>query len=188
MAMFQYPHTIENGQGERLTFLRRVSTPRGERLEVENCVQPGGGPPMHVHHHQEESLTVVQGRIGYQRPGEEPRFAEAGETVTFGAGEAHRFWNAGEGELRCTGYIEPPDSIEYFLRAIYESQKRSGGSRPGAFDAAYLSWRYRDEFAMVDIPRFVQCFVFPVQVLVGTLLGKYRRYADAPEPVRRPRG
>ena len=185
--MFTYPHTIDNGLGERLTFLRRVSTPQGEVLEVENSVQPGGGPPMHVHHHQEESLTVVQGRIGYQRPGEEPRYAGAGETVTFAPGEVHRFWNAGEGELRCTGNIRPPDSLEYFLREIYASQKRSGSMRPDPFDAAYLSWRYRDEFAMHEIPRFVQRFVFPVQVLIGRLLGKYRKYADAPEPVRRSR-
>ena len=47
--MSQYPHTIESASGERLTFLRRVPTPGGERLEVENCVQPGNGPPMHVH-------------------------------------------------------------------------------------------------------------------------------------------
>lgn len=60
--------------------------------------------------------------------------------------------------------------------------------RPDPFDAAYLSWRYRDEFAVHEIPRFVQRFVFPVQVLVGRLLGKYRKYADAPEPVRRARG
>src|SRR5687767_13638343 len=70
--MFQYPHTIENGLGESLTFLRRVSTPQGETLEVENCVQPGGGPPMHVHYLQEESITVVEGRLAYQRPGEDP--------------------------------------------------------------------------------------------------------------------
>jgi mannose-6-phosphate isomerase-like protein (cupin superfamily) len=185
--MFTYPHTIENGHGEQLTFVRRVSTPRGEAVEVENLLQPGSGPPMHVHYHQEESLTVVQGRIGYQRPGEEARFAEVGETVTFGAGEAHRFWNAGQDELRCTGYISPPDSIEYFLAGIYASQKRSGGLRPDPFDAAYLAVRYRDEFELTEIPRFVQRYIFPVQVLIGRLLGRYRRFADAPEPVRRPR-
>lgn len=182
--MFQYPHTIENGRGERLTFLRRVSTPAGERLEVENSVTPGGGPPMHVHYRQQESLTVVEGRIGYQRPGEEPRYAGPGETVTFPAGEMHRFWNAGEGELRCTGYIQPPDNVEYFLRGIYESQKRTGSDRPDPFDAAYLAWRYRREFGMEGIPWFVLRFVFPVQVLIGTLLGKYRKYADAPPPIR----
>lgn len=185
--MFTYPHTIENGQGERLTFLRRVSTPQGETLEVENCVQPGGGPPMHVHYQQEESITVVQGRLGWQRPGEEPHYAGPGETVSFGPGEPHRFWNAGEEELRCTGYIRPPDSVEYFLRGIYDSQKRSGGKRPDPFDAAYLAWRYRDEFGMEEIPRFVRRFIFPVQVMIGTLLGKYRKFADAPPPMRRAR-
>ena len=184
--MFSYPHTIDNGLGERLTFLRRVSTPDGEVLEVENLVQPGGGPPMHVHHLQEEGLTIQHGRLGYQREGEEPRYAEAGETVVFPPGDAHRFWNAGTGELRCTGYIRPPESIEYFLRAIYESQKRKGTSRPDPFDAAYLILRYRSEFGMTEIPAFVQRFIFPVQVLLGRALGKYGKYADAPEPVRRP--
>jgi quercetin dioxygenase-like cupin family protein len=186
--MFTYPHTIDNGQGERLTFLRRVSTPQGETLEVENCVQPGGGPPMHVHYLQEEGVMVVQGRLAYQRPGEEPRYAGPGESVAFRPGEAHRFWNAGEGELRCTGYVRPPDNVEHFLRGLYESQQRSGSKRPDPFDAAYLAWRYRGEFGMVEIPSFVRRFVFPVQVMIGTILGKYRKYADAPPPVRRARG
>jgi mannose-6-phosphate isomerase-like protein (cupin superfamily) len=186
--MFTYPHTIENGHGERITFLRRVRTPQGEMLEVENSVTAGVGPPMHVHYQQEESLTVVEGKMAYQRPGEEPRYAGPGETVTFAAGEAHRFWNAGEGDLRCTGYIRPPDSVEYFLGELYASQKRSGGGRPDPFEAAYLAWRYRDEFGMVEIPAFVRRFIFPVQVTLGTLLGKYRKYAGAPPPVRRARG
>jgi quercetin dioxygenase-like cupin family protein len=174
-----YPHTIENGAGERLTFLRRV----GDRLEVENVVEPGGGPPMHVHHHQEEALTVEHGRIGYQRHGQPPRFAEAGETVVFGRGEVHRFWNAGDEELRCTGYIEPADNVEYFLTAMYRSQREHGGSRPGPFDAAFLARRFRSEVGMAGMPEVVQRFVLPLLVIVGRALGKHRKYADAPEPV-----
>jgi uncharacterized cupin superfamily protein len=180
-----YPHTIENGAGERITFLRRVPGRAGERLEVENVVAPGAGPPMHVHHLQEEVLTVQEGRIGYERPGEPARFAGPGETVAFGPGEAHRFWNAGDGDLRCTGHIEPADNIEYFLGEIFASAKRNGGHRPDPFDAAYLTTRYRSEFALTDVPAAVQRFVFPLQVAVGKLLGRYARYADAPEPVRR---
>ncbi len=185
MGRYTYPHTIENGAGERLTFLRRVPSVTGDRLEAENVVEPGAGPIMHVHHHQEEVLTVDQGRIGYQRPGEPAYFAEPGETVAFRAGEAHKFWNAGEEVLRCTGYIEPADNVEYFLGAIFESQKRSGGARPNPFDAAFLARRYRSEFGMVEIPAPVQRFVFPVLVAVGRLLGRYEKYANAPEPVRR---
>jgi quercetin dioxygenase-like cupin family protein len=180
-----YPHTIDNGDGERLTFLRRVPNSAGDRLEVENVVKPGSGPPMHVHHHQEEALTVEEGKIGYQRPGEPPQFAERGETVVFAPGETHRFWNAGEEDLRCTGYIQPADNVEYFLTAIYESQRENGGSRPGPFEAAFLSRRFRSEFGMAEIPALVQRLLFPALVTVGGLLGKYRRYADAPEPVRR---
>jgi quercetin dioxygenase-like cupin family protein len=185
MEPYEYPHTIENGAGERLIFLRRVPGATGDRLEVENVVKPGAGPPMHVHHHQEEALTVVEGKIGYQCLGEPERFAGPGETVTFAPGQVHRFWNAGEGELRCTGYVEPCDNVEYFLTKVFESTRRSGRPRPGLFDAAFLMTRYRSEFAMVDIPRAVQRFLFPLVLAVGTVLGRYRQYADAPEPVRR---
>jgi hypothetical protein len=140
---------------------------------------------MHAHYYQEEALTVQQGRIGYQRAGEPPRFAGSGETVVFEPGEAHRFWNAGEEDLLGTGYIQPADNIEYFLSAIYESQRESPGSRPDPFETAYLMRRYRSEFGMAEIPAVVQRVVFPVMVAVGRLLGKYKKYADAPEPVRR---
>ena len=185
MKTYTYPHTIENGAGERRTFLRRVPGARGDRIEAENVVGPGAGPIMHVHHQQEEALTVVQGRMGYRRPGEPARFAGPGETVVFQVGEAHEFWNAGQETLRCTGYIEPADNVEYFLAAISESQRRSGGSRPSLLDAAFLARRYRDEFGLVEIPAPVQRLVFPVLVAIGTLLGRYDKYADAPEPVRR---
>ena len=182
--MPDYPYTIENGAGEQITFLRRVKGPAGDRLELENLVHPGGGPPMHVHYHQEEGLTVLEGRLAYQRPGQAPVYVEAGQTVSFKPGEPHKFWNAGEGPLRCTGYIEPAHNVEYFLGALYAAQRRNGGKRPDPFDAAFLALRYRSEFGMVEIPELVQRLVFPVQVAIGRLLGRYEKYADAPAPLR----
>jgi quercetin dioxygenase-like cupin family protein len=180
-----YPHTIDNGGGERLTFAARRRDERGEYLEGENTVAPGAGPPMHVHHLQEESLTVERGTLAYQRPGQPEQIAGPGETVTFPAGDAHRFWNAGDDELVCTGMIRPPGNVEYFLGEIFASMQRHGGKRPGIFDAAYLSHRYRSEFEMLEAPAPVRRFVFPLIVAVGTLLGRHRRFAGAPEPVRR---
>jgi len=183
--MFTYPHTIDNGSGERLTFDRRIPRPEGDRLEGHNLVGPGSGPPMHVHHYQEEGLTVQRGRIGYERPGQPPQYAGPGETVVFRAGEAHRFWNAGDEDLLCTAYIEPADNIEYFLGQVFDSQRRNGGHRPDPFEVAFLASRYRSEFGMLAIPAPVQRLLFPVLVALGKLMGKYTRYADAPEPVRR---
>ena len=184
MTPRMYPYTIDNGAGERLTFLRRVSDPAGDWLEVENVVRPGGGPPMHTHYHQDEALTVRQGRIAYQRPGEAPQYAGVGETVAFRAGEPHRFWNPGADDLHCTGHVRPADNIEYFLTELYASQRRRGGRGPDPFEAAFLAWHFRTEFGMEEIPAFVRRFILPVQVALGTALGKYRRYAGAPVPVR----
>ena len=41
--MSDYPHTIDNGGGERLTFLGAGSDEQGEYLEVTNTVSPGSG-------------------------------------------------------------------------------------------------------------------------------------------------
>lgn len=180
-----YPHTIDTGAGERITFLRRVAGATGERVEGENVASPGAGPPMHIHHFQVESFTVQRGRMGYQRLGGPEQWAEPGDTVTFAPGEGHRFWNPGPDDLHCTGYIEPADNVEYFLGEIFASAKRRGGTTPDLFEAAFLATRYRDEFTMLAIPAAVRRLVFPVLVAVGTLLGKYRKYADAPSPVRR---
>ena len=185
--MSDYPRTIDNGAGEKLTFHGIRSDERGEYLEATNSVSPGSGPPMHVHYLQEESLTVERGTMGWQRDGGEEQVAGPGETVTFAPGEMHRFWNAGEDELVCTGYVRPPDNLEYFLTQIFASTRANGGKRPRLFDAAYLLSRYRSEFGMADIPAPVQRFVFPVVVAVGRLLGRDRRFAGAPEPVSRAR-
>lgn len=187
-AMGGHPHTIDNGGGgERLTFVAVRRDDAGEYLEVRNSVAPGHGPPMHVHHLQEEGLTVERGTMGYQVLGEEERRAGPGESVTFAPGVAHRFWNPGGDELVCTGFARPPDNLKYYLSEIYASTRRNGGERPGLFDAAYLSLRYRSEFEMLAVPRPVQRLLFPLVAAVGRLLGRDRRFAGSPEPVTRPR-
>jgi quercetin dioxygenase-like cupin family protein len=183
--MSKHPHTIDNGGGERLTFVGVGRDERGEYLEIRNSVAPGAGPPMHVHHLQEEGLTVERGTMGYQVLGEQERRADPGQGATFAPGVGHRFWNAGDDELICTGFARPPDNLEYFLTEMYASMRRNGGKRPGVFDGAYLSRRYREEFEMLEIPSPVQRFLFPVIVAIGRALGWHRRFAGAPEPVRR---
>jgi hypothetical protein len=131
MDRYAYPHTIESGAGERFTFLRRLPGPRGDRLEIENLVKPRAGPPMHVHHYQEEALTGVTGKIGYECKGDR--------------------------EHTGSGTLEPT--------MCGARVRRTGG----------LCWTSR--------PRCSDCV--PSEVAVGRRIGKYRNYADAPEPVRR---
>ena len=150
---------------------------------MRNAVAPGAGPPMHVHHLQEEGLTVERGMIGYQSEGGREHTAGPGESVTFAPGDAHRFWNAGDDELVCTGFVRPPGNLEYFLTEVYASMRRKGRDRPGLFDGAYLGQRYRSEFEMTEVPVLVRRLVFPVVAGAGKLLGLHRRFAEAPEPL-----
>lgn len=181
---FSYPHTIDNGFGEELTFLRQVKDDTGGRIEVKNRVSPGAGPPMHVHHLQDESLTVLQGKIGVQIAGQAPLFYGPGETVTFRRGEVHRFWNAGEEVLICQGWVGPAYNIEYFLTEMFLSIKANGGKKPKPLDAAYLLTKYKSEFDMMEVPPFVKRVIFPIMIFIGKLTGRYRKYAGGPEPVQ----
>ena len=178
-----YPYTIDNGQGERITFTGITQGPDGERLGLDGVAQPGAGPPMHVHYLQEETVRVVRGRVGYQVPGGPPQFVGPGESVVWPAGTAHKWWNAGSDEAQMLGWCRPPDNIEYFLSALFESTKENGGTRPKLFDAAFLVTRYRTEFALLELPAVVRRVVIPVVYVVGTVLGKYKKFTDAPSPI-----
>ena len=181
---YTYPHTIDNGAGEQITFLQHIDNNEGGMLEIENKVQPGAGPPMHVHHLQDESLTVIQGRIGAQIFGRQPTFHGPGETVTFLRGEVHRFWNAGEGLLICRGWAKPAHNLEYFLTEIYRSTKANGGKAPSPFVGAYLQSKYKTELDNLEIPIVVKKVIFPIALVIGKLAGKHRQFAGAPEAVR----
>jgi len=174
------PHTIENITGEKLTFLRIAIKDGVEYLETEAEVQPNAGPPMHVHYKQDESMTVLSGKIGYQELKGEKKYAGPGETVLFKSGVPHKFWNAGNEPLRLSGYMSPANNIVYFLSQIYLSMNENSG-RPGMYDAAYLLARYNTEFRMLEIPMFVQKLIFPVILFLGSIGGKKKKFIDAPD-------
>jgi mannose-6-phosphate isomerase-like protein (cupin superfamily) len=180
--MNQYPYTIDNGRGERLTFTGISHGPEGDRAGADGIAQPGAGPPMHVHYLQDEAARVVSGRMGYQVLGQEAKFAEAGELVVWPAGTPHKWWNAGTTELRMAGWCQPPGNFEFFLGTLFASTRENGG-RPNPFDAAFLLTRYRSEYAMLELPAFVRRVVMPILYVVGRALGKYKKYGDAPEPI-----
>ncbi|HKE86088.1 MAG TPA: cupin domain-containing protein [Vicinamibacterales bacterium] len=182
-----YPYTIEDGRGEQVTFTGKTQGPTGERIGIDGVARPGAGPPMHVHYLQDEVVSVIRGRVGYQVLGGEPQFAGPGAEVVWPAGTPHKWWNAGDDELRLIGWCSPPDNIEFFLGELFASTKANGG-RPGLFDAAFLVTRYRSEFALLEGPALVQRLVIPIVYAIGTALGKYKKYADAPAPIPSNRG
>ena len=179
-----YPLTIENCVGEKLVFKELLEEPDGDRLLVENFVAPGCGPVMHTHLQQDESLTVVKGKIGYQVQGEPARYAGEGATILFKRGVPHRFWNEGTETLNCEGWIKPANTVVFFLSSVYAAQNKTGTSRPETFDSAYLFTHYSTEFDLPEIPFFVKKIVIPATYFIGKLLGKYRHFKTAPDAVQ----
>ena len=182
---YKYPHTITNPTGETLIFKEIISETDGDKLLVENYVTPKNGPPMHTHFLQDEALTVVSGQIGYQVQGDQPKYAGVGETVVFERGTPHRFWNAGEEVLHCTGYIKPANTIVFYLSSIYAAQNKSGTERPEKFDSAYLFKRYANEYDMPEISGFVKKVIIPITYYIGKVLGKYKHFENAPVPLKK---
>jgi len=178
-----YPHTIENCIGEKLIFQEVQKEPDGDKVIVENYVTSGSGPLMHTHWLQDEELTVINGRLGYQVQGQPEQYANEGETVLFKRGTPHRFWNDGKEVLHCKGWVKPANTIVFFLTSIYAAQNKSGKAQPEQFDGAYLIKRYSSEYDLPGIPGFVKKTIIPLTYYIGKLLGKYKHFKNAPEPV-----
>lgn len=178
-----YPHTIDNGLGEKLIFREVIKEVDGEKVIVENFVKPGAGPIMHTHFKQDEELTVISGEMTYQVLGEEPKVAKAGDSALFKRGVPHKFWNSGSTELNCTGWIKPVHSIVFYLSAIFEAQKKSGKPQPEMFDGAYLITKYKSEYDLPEIPFFAKRVLLPVICLIGKISGKYGHFKDAPKAI-----
>lgn len=183
MATITLPHTIDNNLGEKLTFKEIIIENGEEKLLVENEVLPGAGPVMHTHWQQDESLTILEGKMGVRILGQEPTFHGPGETITFLRGTPHRFWNDGSNLLKCEGWISPPNDIVFFLDAVYSAMRKSGKVEPEPFDGAWLLTTYSSEYDMPEIPTFVKKFIMPLTVRIGKLLGKYDHFQNAPRPL-----
>lgn len=181
---FTLPHTIESGRGEKMIFKEIIKEPDGDKVIIEGSCQPKAGPIMHVHFKQDESITVVQGKMGCQILGQEPVYYSVGQTATFLRNTPHRFWNAGDEELIVNSWVKPVNSLIFFLTTLYAAQKKSGSGRPEMFDAAYLMTRYKHEYGMPGLPPFVKKIIMPATYLIGQLLGKYKKFAGAPEPLK----
>jgi len=60
------------------------------------------------------------------------------------------------------------------LQAMFEVLNAGGPNRPPIFYMAHVAYRHRKTQSALVVPRAVQRILFPIVVLLGTLLGKYR--------------
>jgi quercetin dioxygenase-like cupin family protein len=184
VVMNSFPIQTDTGSGEKLLISGKHTDEQGEYLSIEGVVEPGIGPPMHVHFFQDEQLTVKEGLLGYKIAGEEVGYAKPGETVLFKAGQVHRFWNAGKVTMTGEGIVRPPGNFAWFIKHLHDSIKENGGKRPGLYDGAFLMERYKSEFEMTEMPFIVRKLIIPIVYKLGKLKGKYKKFKNAPEAIK----
>ena len=103
------------------------------------------------------------------------RQRQGGALIPSHRGDSHARYVVG---ILAVGFLDPAPA-RIASEIDHGGEHLLGAARP------YLTRRYRSEFAMLVVPMAVQRFVFPVLVAIGTLLGRYARYANAPMPITR---
>jgi mannose-6-phosphate isomerase-like protein (cupin superfamily) len=186
---------VENHHTGEILRMRRVRGIDGHTvLLLEGSLPPGtSGPPLHVHADSRETILVKSGLLGV-RLGPEQFDVRPGKNAAVPAGVLHTWWNAGDELLETSGRAVPASDLDRFIQAMFAVVNASSSGRPPIFYLAHVLWRHRRTQAVALPPTAVQRIVFPLIVLLGTVLGKYRGTAwpgspesctGAPETVTR---
>ncbi len=166
---------LENRRTGEILRIRRVRDAGGQTiLALDGSLPPGAdGPPPHVHFHQREEGIVKAGSLG-ARLGKETFLVPAGGTAVFPAGVIHAWWNAGNDLLEFSGRAIPAGDLDRYLQALFAVLNASPTGRPSIFYLAHVLQRHRHTQAVALPPQIIQRILFPLILLVGHILGKYR--------------
>jgi len=126
-----------------------------------------------VHLHQREEGSVKAGALGAQ-VGKAKVVVPTGGTAVFAAGVVHNWWNAGDCLLEISGQATPAVDLDRYLQAVFAVLDAGPNGRPSVFYMAHVLWRHRDTQLIATPPRAIQRIVFPLILLIGHILGKYR--------------
>ncbi len=131
------------------------------------------GPPMHIHHLEDEEGRVTAGTLSAEVGGQRLD-AGPGSTVRLPRGVPHRWWNAEDQPLAFEGLVIPAVDLDRYLQAVFEVMNAGSPDRPPLFYLAHVALRHRRTQSVLVLPRPLQAILFRVVVAIGTLLGRYR--------------
>jgi mannose-6-phosphate isomerase-like protein (cupin superfamily) len=105
--------------GERMTFLQTSAETDGEYVLIELHAEPQAFvAAAHVHPAQVETFEIVSGTLGAKVAGKKLE-AQAGDVLVVEPGQAHKWWNAGEGELVFRCELRPALRFESLIETMF---------------------------------------------------------------------
>jgi hypothetical protein len=131
------------------------------------------GPPLHIHHIEDEEGVVTAGTLSAEVNGQQLTFGR-GEQVQLPHGLPHRWWNDGTEILGFDGRVRPVVDLDQYLQAIFEVVNAGPPNRPSLVYLAHIALRHRRTQTILVVPPAVQGVLFRIIVAIGTLLGWYR--------------
>lgn len=155
--------------------MRRLRDPGGQViLSIEGSLPSGAnGPPPHIHYQQREEGAVIAGTLG-ARVGDQTITISTGGSAVFPAGAVHNWWNAGADLLEFNGRAVPAADLDRYLQGVFAVMNAGPDRRPPLFYMAHVLWRHRHTQAVMVPPPFIQRVLFPLILLLGRILGKYK--------------
>ncbi len=174
--MIRTGDTIHNPiTGERITFLATSHDTDGEAVVIETVVQPHGFvAAAHVHPTQSERFAVAAGTLGL-KVGRERRTLGAGDVAVVEAGTPHRFWNAGEEEVRFVCEVRPALQFESLLETMFALAAEGKTNRKGMPNPLCLAVIAKEHFDTVRLP-FPPAWLQKVGLALGAPLGRLAGY------------
>jgi len=108
------------GPGDRVSFLATGADSQGGCFIVEGIASPGGGPPPHIHHREDESFFILEGNLTFQA-GRETIHSKPGDFVHVPRGTVHSFKNEGTEPCRALVIISPagPTGMQQFFEESF---------------------------------------------------------------------
>ena len=165
---------LENRHTGEVLTLRRLRRGGQPLLELRGTLGPRQeGPPMHIHHLEDEEGLVTAGVLSAEVGGVRVE-ARPGERVHLPRGVPHRWWNQGDEPLEFEGTSAPVADLDRYLHAIFEVLNAGPAQRPPLFYLAHVALRHRRTQTVLVMPRAIQAVLFRVVVALGTVLGRYR--------------
>ena len=120
-----------SGPGDRVSFLATGADSHGGCFIFEALTVPGGGPPPHIHHFEDECFYILEGSATFQAGGQTIH-AKQGDFIQIPRGTVHSVKNEGKVPLRALIATSPagPTGMQQFVEESFYPTTDPSASPP----------------------------------------------------------
>ena len=180
--MIQPGQSVQNPvTGETLVFHETASSTGGRYVRFETIARPEAFvAAAHVHPYQTERFDVIAGTLGV-RIGRKKLELGPGEALDVEPGTAHRWWNAGDDELRFLCEVSPALDFESLIETMYglaADGKTNRKGMPNPLRLAVIANHHFDTVRLPVVPHALQ----KAALALGAPLGRAFGYGPTYDP------